>query len=315
MSKRYSLIINIAMIVIGIIGMLLYFISNNRKVVQSQQTQQVQQVEVPQERISVAVAKKDLIAGMVLTSSDFTEESRTVTKDSDEIKNFQITDSINEWMVRDAIKSGTEIPVHSLIKPGTDEYINMSVKPGQIVYGFSIQRADSYLFTNLKAGEGVDIYLSYNLLQATSDDGHVTTIPTIDTSLSQDIISNRRFKILLKNKKILSIQTTAKGLAEKVVSESTTPMSKEGYMLVELTPDEVRMLKGLDGGKFYIFPTTDGLTQPEIKPENSVLIDAEGQWPIDNRNILFNEIKAIEKKEEPVEEKKVKEYRGASESK
>lgn len=308
------------MIVIGIIGMLIYFISNNRKVVQPQQTQQVQQVEVPQEMISVAVAKKDLIAGMVLTSSDFTEESRTVTKDSDEIKNFKITDSIKEWMVRDAIKSGTEIPVHSLIKPGTHEYIKMSVKPGQIVYGFSIQRADSYLFTNLKAGEGVDIYLSYNLLQATSDDGHVTTTPTIDTALSQDIISNRRFKILLKNKKILSIQTTAKGLTEKVVSDSTTPMSKEGYMLVELTPDEVRMLKGLDGGKFYIFPTTDGLTQPEIKPENSVLIGAEGQWPIDNRNILFNDIKSIEKKEKPVveikvEEEKVKEYRGASERK
>jgi len=313
MSKKYSLIINIAMIVIGIIGMLLYFISNNRKVVQSQQTQQVQQVEVPQERISVAVAKKDLIAGMVLTSSDFTQESRTVAKDSDEIKNFQINDSINEWMVRDAIKSGTEIPVHSLIKPGTHEYIKMSVKPGQIVYGFSIQRADSYLFTNLKAGGGVDIYLSYNLLQTTSDDGHVTTTSTIDTA--QDIISNRRFKLLLKNKKILSLETTTKGLAEKVVSDNTTPMSKEGYMLVELTPDEVRILKGLDGGKFYIFPTTDGITQPEIKPENSVLIGAEGQWPIDNRNILFNEIKAIEKKEESVEEKKVKEYRGASESK
>lgn len=313
MSKKYSLIINIAMIVIGIIGMLLYFISNNRKVVQSQQTQQVQQVEVPQERISVAVAKKDLIAGMVLTSSDFTQESRTVAKDSDEIKNFQINDSINEWMVRDAIKSGTEIPVHSLIKPGTHEYIKMSVKPGQIVYGFSIQRADSYLFTNLKAGGGVDIYLSYNLLQTTSDDGHVTTTSTIDTA--QDIISNRRFKLLLKNKKILSLETTTKGLAEKVVSDNTTPMSKEGYMLVELTPDEVRILKGLDGGKFYIFTTTDGITQPEIKPENSVLIGAEGQWPIDNRNILFNEIKAIEKKEESVEEKKVKEYRGASESK
>ena len=286
MSKKYSLIINIAMIVIGIIGMLLYFISNNRKVVQSQQTQQVQQVEVPQERISVAVAKKDLIAGMVLTSSDFTQESRTVAKDSDEIKNFQINDSINEWMLKNAIKAGTEIPVHSLIKPGTDEYINMSVKPGQIVYGFSIQRADSYLFTNLKAGEGVDIYLSYNLLQATSDDGHVTTTPTIDTE--QGIISNRRFKLLFKNKKILSIQTTVKGLAEKVVSESTTPMSKEGFMLVELTPDEVRILKGLDGGRFYIFPTTDGITQPEINPENSVLIGAEGQWPIENRNILFN---------------------------
>lgn len=310
MSKKYSLIINIAMIVIGIIGMLIYFISNNRK---AERSQQVQQIEVPQEKISVAVAQRDLSAGMLLTPSDFTQESRTVTKDSDEVKNFQLSDSINEWMVRDAIKAGTEIPVHSLIKPGTHEYIKMSVKPGQIVYGFSIQRADSYLFTNLKAGGGVDIYLSYNLLQTTSDDGHVTTTSTIDTA--QDIISNRRFKLLLKNKKILSLETTTKGLAEKVVSDNTTPMSKEGYMLVELTPDEVRILKGLDGGKFYIFPTTDGITQPEIKPENSVLIGAEGQWPIDNRNILFNEIKAIEKKEESVEEKKVKEYRGASESK
>ncbi|MBJ3589767.1 hypothetical protein JGC56_01105 [Salmonella enterica subsp. enterica serovar Saintpaul] len=313
MSKKYSLIINIAMIVIGIIGMLLYFISNNRKSVQPQQIQQIQQVEVPQERISVAVAQKDLVGGTVLTSSDFKYESRTVAKDSDEIKNFKINGSVNEWMVRDAIKAGSEIPVPLLIKPGTVEYIRMSAKPGQIVYGFSIKKADSYLFANLKVGGGVDIYLSYNLVHDKTDDGQVQTISSIETS--QDIISNRRFKLLLKNKKILSIARASRSLTEKVVTDEVNPMTNEGYMLVELTSDEVRILKGLDGGKFYIFPTTDGISQPEIKPENSVLIGAEGQWPIDNRNILFNEIKPIEKKEESVVEGKVKEYRGANESK
>lgn len=314
MSKKYSLIINIAMIVIGIIGMLLYFVADKRATSKPQQTQQVQQ-PIEEESISVAVAKRELAGGTVLSTGDFIMETRKIPKGSSDKENYSLNtqaNGINGWMVKNDISAGSTIPVKEILEPGTPDYIKMSVKPGQIVYGFSIKKADSYLFTNLKAGGGIDIYLSYKLVTSKTDDGQVNTKGSLETS--QTFIGNRRFKLLLKNKKILSLQTLKKGgVASKLVSDDN-PLANEGYMLVELSPDEVRILKGLDGGKFYIFPTTDGVAENYLRPEDSVLIGAEGQWPIDNRKILTNEIQSVpvdKPEEKKVVEVPVKEYRGA----
>lgn len=67
MSKKYKLIINIAMVIIGIIGMVIYYTANNNKAVQPNidESARVKANEIPKESITVAVARKELKKGMV----------------------------------------------------------------------------------------------------------------------------------------------------------------------------------------------------------------------------------------------------------
>lgn len=283
MSKKYALIINIAMVIIGILGLSFYFLMEKKVAVKPQQVQQIQQVEapaVPTENITVAVAQKDLTKGMRLTSGDFKLVTLKVAEGSDEKKNLSVNDSIDSWLIKSDITAGAYIPQTALVEPGSDEYITMSATPGNIVYGFSIRSSDSYLFANAHAGGGLDIYLSYNLRMTVGDSGDTRTTPTINTD---DDINSRHFKLLMKDKKILSIISTNMNTLEK-----GNPLKYEGYVLVELTPTEVRILKGLDGSKLYIFPTTENLTAADMA--HSVLVGDEGQWPIDNRDILSTEM-------------------------
>jgi len=57
-------------------------------------------------------------------------------------------------------------------------------------------------------------------------------------------------------------------------------------LIVELMPADVKLLKGLEGNKLYIFPTgLDASLQPngELRP---VLNGREAQWPVDNSEIF-----------------------------
>ena len=272
------------MVIIGILGLSFYFLMEKKAAVKPQQVQQIQQVEapaVPTENITVAVAQKDLTKGMRLTSGDFKLVTLKIAEGSDEKKNLSINGSIDSWMINSDITAGAYLPQTALVEPGSDEYITMSATPGSIVYGFSIKQSDSYLFANAHAGGGLDIYLSYNLRMTVGDSGDTRTTPTINTD---DDINSRHFKLLMKDKKILSISSTKK-IAE---GGSGNPLKNEGYVLVELTPTEVRILKGLDGARLYIFPTTENLTAADLA--HSVLVGDEGQWPIDNRDILSTEM-------------------------
>lgn len=188
-------------------------------------------------------------------------------------------------MLKSDISEGAKIPQAILVKPGSEEYIKMSAKPGSIVYGFSIKKNDSYLFNNAQAGGGVDIYLAYNLRVTKDESGEIKTAPVTDAT---DHINGRHFKMLMKNKKILSIQTVTSKV--KAVVNEQNPMINEGYVLVELTPAEVIMLKGLEDAKLYIFPTSENIA--EFDPAHSVLVGDEGQWPIDNRNILSTAVQS-----------------------
>lgn len=285
MSKKYTLIINIAMVIIGILGLSFYFLMERKAAVKPQQVQQIQQVEapaVPTENITVAVAQKDLTKGMRITGGDFKLVTLNIAEGSDEKNRISIADSIDSWMINSDIAAGAYIPKAALVEPGSEEYITMSATPGSIVYGFSVKQSDSYLFSNAHAGGGLDIYLSYNLRTTVGNSGDTKTTPTINTD---DDINSRHFKLLMKDKKILAISSTNMNM--KGVGQNN-PLKNEGYVLVELTPAEVRILKGLDGARLYIFPTTTNLANADLT--HSVLVGDEGQWPIDNRDILSTEI-------------------------
>ncbi|MFP5595620.1 hypothetical protein [Kluyvera sp. 142486] len=309
MSKKYKLIINIAMVIIGIIGMVIYYTANNNQAVQPQgETLQVKAVETPKESITVAIARKELKKGIRLTSEDFKLETIQVEKDSGEAKQFSVGD-IDNWMVKSDVAMGGKIPATVLVEPGSDEYIQMSAKSGSIVYGFSIQKSDSYLFTNLRAGEGIDIYLAYMLRENRENDELKELIPTADMT---DSINNRHFKLIMKNKKILSIRSQS--LKMKKIVDQSSPMDNEGYILVELSPAEVMTLKGLENKSIYLFPTNRN--DDDMSLEHSVLVGSEGQWPIDNRNILFTNTSSpapiVVEQVVPENLDIIKEYRGSS---
>lgn len=309
MSKKYKLIINIAMVIIGIIGMVIYYTANNNQVVQPQgETLQVEAVETPKESITVAIARKELKKGIRLTSEDFKLETVQVEKDGGEAKQFSVGD-IDNWMVKSDVAMGGKIPATVLVEPGSDEYIQMSTKSGSIVYGFSIQKSDSYLFTNLRAGEGIDIYLAYMLRENRENDELKESIPTADMT---DSINNRHFKLIMKNKKILSIRS--QNFKMKKIVDQSNPMDNEGYILVELSPAEVMTLKGLENKSIYLFPTNRN--DDDMSLEHSVLVGSEGQWPIDNRNILFTNTTSpapiVVEQVVPENLDSIKEYRGSS---
>jgi len=299
MNKKYTLIINIAMLVVGLIGILIYFAINKKPAVVVQAPpvveQQIKEPEVIKENITVAVAQKDLKKGTLLSAEDFILKTLNILEGSNEKKLYGIETNINNWMIGNDITAGSYLPKESLIEPSSEQYVALAVRPGNIVYGFSIKQADSYLFTNAHAGEGLDIYLSYNLMKITHENGDVSTTPTVNTT---DEINDRHFKLLMKNKKILFIKSN---------SIKDNPLTNEGYVLVELTPAEVRTLKGLDDAKLYIFPTTENMTQLDFA--HSVLVGNEGQWPIDNRDILSTEVKSGGTGDS------VTEYRGSVETK
>ncbi|HDG1702334.1 TPA: hypothetical protein PFE33_004707, partial [Kluyvera ascorbata] len=178
MSKKYVLIINIAMVIIGILGLSFYFLMEKKAAVKPQQVQQLQKIETPSaptENITVAVAQKDLTKGMRLTGGDFKLVTLNIAEGSDEKNSLSIVDSIDSWMINSDIAAGAYIPKAALVEPGSDEYITMSATPGSIVYGFSIKNSDSYLFTNAHAGGGLDIYLSYNLRTTVGNSGDTRT--------------------------------------------------------------------------------------------------------------------------------------------
>ncbi|MFU0885523.1 hypothetical protein ACM26S_05775 [Kluyvera sichuanensis] len=56
MSKKYKLVINIAMVIIGIIGMVVYYTANNNKTVQpnTDESALVKENEIQKESITVA---------------------------------------------------------------------------------------------------------------------------------------------------------------------------------------------------------------------------------------------------------------------
>ena len=289
------------MVVIGIIGMALYFISDRKPAttLPDVQVQQEKEPAIPMETITVAVANSDLVKGTKLAASDFKLKTLAIKEGSHD-REILAVKNVENWMIKSDIASGSYIPVSALAEPGSEEYIIMSAKPGSIVYGFSIKNSDSYLFANTRPGEGIDIYLSYHLRHNIKDNGSVSVTPTTETS---DAINSKHFKLIMKNKKVLAINKFESQVVNSVAEDN--PLKKEGYILVELTPDEVKTLKGLDGAKLYIFP---GQSETRaLGAQHSALVGDEGQWPIDNRDILS--IGNNSQSNDTVEEK-IKEYRG-----
>lgn len=298
MNKKYSLIINVVMVVVGIAGMLFFFIANKKTINPSEKQthSQLSGAKTATENITVVVASKGLTKGTILSSGDYELKTLAVPLNSSDKERFLVGHPVDNWLVNSDVAKGTYVPAYTLVEPGSAEYIRLSMKQGSIIYRFSVKKTDSYLFDNIHAGDNVDVYLSYGLRK--SEDAVIPTINTAD-------IDNRHFKLLLKEKKVLSINEIV-SLKNKISDSTMSNVSSRegGYILIELNDRELKTVKGLDDAKLYVFPSEKD--PRNINEQHSVLSGDERQWPVDNSNILSVKVKDNSEPESEV----AKEYRG-----
>lgn len=270
--KRSALVIYIVMIIVGIVGLFFYV---NKS--QSPKPLRVRQQEnIRQETIAVAVARRDLEASSVLQSGDFQIKNVSVGAGSADVQfNITNTNPVN-WALKSPVSANAYIPPASLIAPGSDEYMAMFLQPGNVLYTFELESSDNYLLTNLKPGQGVDIYLSYSL--RTGVDG------TNEIVSPAHSIHNSRLKPLMVNRRVLAIR-----LAQIMMKNGIAVSEAGSQLIVELQDNEVKMLKGLEGkAKILLFPTIQGVSVD--KTETVVLPHTEASWPVSN-DVIFNELR------------------------
>ncbi|TCT87798.1 pilus assembly protein CpaB [Gibbsiella quercinecans] len=270
--KRSGLIVYTVMIVVGILGLFFYFNQSHTVV-----PQQVSQPEIkPQQTISVAVAVRDLEATTVLRAEDFQIKTVAVDVGSTDSQFNLVGKTLDRWALKSAVPAGSWIMPTLLVEPGSNDYLSLFLKPGNILYTFELKKPDNYLLDNIKAGQGVDIYLSYRRVYPKQEE-------TLEISAEQSREKNlqhNRLKPLMGNKRVLAIRP-----AKTVNNNGVKVVEKGSQLVVELQDREVKMLKGLGGdlANVLLFPTTasqDG--QSDI-----ALPVMEAAWPVSN-DMIFN---------------------------
>ncbi|WP_140918303.1 hypothetical protein [Limnobaculum xujianqingii] len=279
--KKNVLVIYIIMTVIGIIGLFLILSKPEPQPAPVQVT--ANPVEPAQETITVAITLKDITANTVLNTDDFRLQTMKISQGSDEKRQYSIgTKSLTTSVVNTAVAEGALIPVSSLIEPDSPEYLAMFLQPGNVLYTFQLSQNDNYLFDNLKAGQGVDIYLAYG--RKILNDG---SEEIVSPSLS---IEDTRLKPLLKDRRVLALRPA------KVVDRNGVPVIESGSQLItELKDKDVKLLKGLeDKAKLIIFPASQ---KEHAINDKSILPDVEAMWPVSEDVILDTNSSGTETKQ------------------
>ena len=270
--KRGGLLVYVVMIVVGILGLFFYFNQSRPAAI----LQASQPEKKPQQTISVAVAIRDLDASTVLRAGDFQMKTVTVEVGSSDAQFKLAGKSLDNWALKSAVPANSWILPGLLAEPGSNEYLSLFLQPGNILYTFELNKADNYLLNNVKAGQGVDIYLSYRRIYPKHED---TLEVGADQSREKNQLYNR-LKPLMGNKRVLAIRP-----AKTVVNNGVSVVEKGSQLVVELQDREVKMLKGLGGelANVLLFPAA---TSPEGK-STIALPSLEAAWPVSD-DVIFN---------------------------
>ena len=270
--KRGGLLVYVVMIVVGILGLFFYFNQSRPAAI----LQASQPEKKPQQTISVAVAIRDLDASTVLRAGDFQMKTVTVEVGSSDAQFHLAGKSLDNWALKSAVPANSWILPGLLAEPGSNEYLSLFLQPGNILYTFELNKADNYLLNNVKAGQGVDIYLSYRRIYPKHED---TLEVGADQSREKNQLYNR-LKPLMGNKRVLAIRP-----AKTVVNNGVSVVEKGSQLVVELQDREVKMLKGLGGelANVLLFPAA---TSPEGK-STIALPSLEAAWPVSD-DVIFN---------------------------
>lgn len=270
--KRGGLLVYVVMIVVGILGLFFYFNQSRPMAI----PQASEPEKKPQQTISVAVATRDLDASTILRAGDFQIKTVTVEVDSSDTRFNLVGKSLDNWALKSSVSANSWVPPDLLVQPGSDEYLTLFLQPGNILYTFELNKSDNYLLNNIKAGQGVDIYLSYRRIYPNHED---TLEVAADQSREKNQLYNR-LKPLMGNKRVLAIRP-----AKTVANNGVSVVEKGSQLVVELQDREVKMLKGLGGelANILLFPAA---TSPEGK--SPIALPAlEEAWPVSD-DIIFN---------------------------
>lgn len=283
--KKGSLVVYVAMIVVGLLGMF-YYVNQSQTAALPQVNQLVAK---PQQTIGVAVAMRDLDAGTVLQAADFQIKTVEVEVGSPDAQFNLAGKNLDNWALQSAVSANSWIVPGLLVAPGSDEYLSLFLQPGSILYTFELNKADNYLLNNIKPGQGVDVYLSYRRVYPKQEDA--LEIGT-EESRGKNLLYNR-LKPLMGNKRVLAIRP-----AQTVVNNGVKVVERGSQIIVELQDREVKMLKGLGGelANVLLFPAatspqgTSGITLPAL----------EAEWPVSD-DVIFN-LPVIPSKPEEINE-------------
>lgn len=270
--KKNVLVIYIVMTVVGMIGLFMILSKPDPQPAPVQVVAEKPK-EPTQETITVAVALKDLAANTVLTNEDFRLQTMRIIQGSDEKRQFSIgSKPLITSIINTPVAEGTFIPVSSIIEPDSPAYLSMFLQPGNVLYTFQLSQTDNYLFDNIKAGQGIDIYLAYG--KKILNDGSEEIISPSSS------IENTRLKPLLKDRRVLALRPA------KIVDRNGVPVIESGSQLIaELRDNDVKLLKGLeDKAKLIIFPASQ---KEHSIGDKSILPDVEAMWPV-SEDIIFD---------------------------
>lgn len=279
--KKGGLVVYIVMIVVGLLGLFFYSQSNKEATVPQQKISQAE--TKPKQTISVAVANHDLEPKSVLKAEDFQIKRVEIDANSSDARYNLANKTITDWALKSGIQANSWIQPGLLAEPGSDEYIAMFLKPGNILYKFILKKSDSYLLDNLKAGQGVDVYVSYRVHRSGN-----TYSSNNSESLESRLYS--RLKPLMGNKRVLAIRSVnsiLRGTADVTgtVGSNMNNKSGAGELVLELQDNEVKMLKGIgdSDANIVLFPavtSADGKSKIKLSAE-------EATWPVSG-DVIFN---------------------------
>lgn len=277
-KKSLVVYIYIIMIFIGVVGLFLTVNSSqSEKPVTNNALPAPVVKKEEHERISIAVAERDLSAKAVLTAADFRITTLEIIKGSHEKKTFALGDkSINDYALNVPVAKGAYIPASALVQPGTTEYISLFLQPGRVLYTFRLSEADNYLFDNIRAGQSVDIFIVYG--KKKHDDGKETLVSPSTT------IESTRLKPLMKNRRVLALRPT------KTITDKNGISVREGgsQLVAELNEQDIKVLKGLEGkAKIIVLPASHPQYQHQLTGKDN-LPDVEAMWPV-SEDVIFDD--------------------------
>ncbi|CBG90837.1 tight adherence protein RcpC [Citrobacter rodentium] len=281
-KKSLVVYIYIVMIFVGLAGLFLIMNSpqSAESVTDKAPAPAIKKEE--QEKISVAVAERDLPAKAVLTAEDFRIKMVEITRGGHEKASFALGNkSIKDYALNVPVAKGTFIPGSALVKPGTTEYISLFLRPGHVLYTFRLSEADNYLFDNIRAGQFIDIFMVYGKKKENGKEMLVSPSTTIEST---------RLKPLMKNRRVLALRPT------KIVTDKNGISTREGgsQLVAELNEQDIKVLKGLEGkAKIVILPATHKEYQLTGKDN---LPDVEAMWPVSEDVIFDDETDALPQK-------------------
>lgn len=274
-------------IIMVIVGVCILFVMNSTPDSDNTPSDTVNEPTVPvipqpvMEDILVARALHDISVGTRLSETDYQLETLSIVQGSSEKTYFSLSpeQSIMQSAVRQPIKQGTLIPIAGLIAPDSLEYIKMSVQAGMVLYPFSLMKSDNYLLDNLKNGDKIDIYLTYSANPRSF--GAQNDIELVSPSNN---FSRTRMKPIIVARRILSIEP-----ASLTTENGITDIAAGSRLLVELHPQEVKLLKGLEGNaKLQLFPTV--LELPGDNNNKRIMQGTEEMWPVSTDAIFSSDL-------------------------